>query len=367
MPRDKFMIAYQKSNVLDAAAARIRRVFDEFDRVVVSVSSGKDSTVLYHLAINEARRRGRKVIAFFLDQEAEYEGSIQTMRKMMTDPSVIPWWYQVPINMTNATSYSAPFLEAWADGQQWMRPKEPNAITSIDGEYPRRFYEFFDWLERGQNEPTAFLVGLRSKESMNRFRAVTKNAGYRGIPWSTSSASPTAWRFYPIYDWTFGDVWKCIYDNNLPYNPVYDKMYCLKGMRLNDVRISNLIHEKSFTCLAELQEIEPETYERLCRRLEGVHAAAIYAREKSIYAADVLPDGFSTWKEYRDSLLASAPMSDKHRTSLAKRFSGQGDCDAIHRQQCRQVLLCDYENSLTVDTKAAGRAQRLRAKWWDVL
>lgn len=360
------MIGYYDITVLEAARIRISKVFDEFDTIFVSVSSGKDSTVLFNLCLEEAEKRNRKVNLFFLDQEAEYQGSIDVMREMMQNPLVVPYWFQVPIRMTNATSYDQPFLYAWGEGEAWLRQKEEIAIKEIKEDYPKRFYEFFDWFEQQQTEKTAFFVGLRSKESMNRFRAVTKNPGYDGVPWSTKTKNENCFRFYPIYDWTFGDIWKYISDKGIKYNSVYDKMYCLKGKRVNDIRISNLIHEKSFSCLAELQEIEPETYEKMCARINGIHAAAKYARESMMYNAEELPAAFSSWKDYRDYLLESSPMEDAHRERLKKRFSKQPEVDSIHRQQCRQVLLCDYENSIPVNTQAMKR-EELRAKWWDLL
>lgn len=45
-------------DVLTAARQRIARTFDDFDRVCVSFSAGKDSTVMLHLVAEEARRRG---------------------------------------------------------------------------------------------------------------------------------------------------------------------------------------------------------------------------------------------------------------------------------------------------------------------
>jgi len=360
------MIHYFDISVMEAAKRRIAKVFDEFEKIFVSVSSGKDSSCLYYLCLEEAEKRDRKINVFFLDQEAEYQGSIDIMRIMMSHSRVIPHWYQVPCYMTNATSYTQDQLYAWGEGEEWMRAKEDIAIKAIDGDYPKRFYKFFDWFEQQQVEPTAFLVGLRSKESMNRFRAVTKNPGYQDIPWSTKTKNDKCFRFYPIYDWTFGDVWKYISAGGFPYNPVYDRMYCLKGKKLNDIRISNLIHEKSFSCLTELQEIEPDTYEKLCKRLQGVHSAAIYAHEGMIYQAKVLPKNFATWKEYRDSLLESAPMNEKYRERLRKRFSKQPDINEIHQQQCKQVLICDAENNIPVNTKAASKAD-LKAKWWDML
>jgi len=359
------MIVYRNETTLEAARKRIAKVFDTFDRIVVSVSSGKDSTCLYHLCLQEAERRDRKIIVFFLDQEAEYQGTVDLMRDLMRHDRVIPWWYQVPIDMTNATSFDEPFLHAWEPGKEWMREKEPNAITAIDGEYPKRFYPFFEWLEQQQTEPTAFLVGLRSKESMNRFRAVTKNPGYDGIPWSTRTKNDHCFRFYPIYDWTIGDVWKFIADEGLRYNSVYDGMYCLRGMRVRDIRISNLIHEKSFGCLTELQEIEPDTYERLLKRIAGTHCAALYAKDSYIYTSDKLPERFATWLEYRDYLLATTP--GEYRERFAERFAKQNQDETVYQQQCRQILLNDWENNIPVDQKKTAKRKATLEKWRAIL
>jgi predicted phosphoadenosine phosphosulfate sulfurtransferase len=57
-------------NVLQAAQHRMGLVFDHFNRVVVSVSGGKDSHVIWSLAVVEAEKRGRRIETFFLDQEA---------------------------------------------------------------------------------------------------------------------------------------------------------------------------------------------------------------------------------------------------------------------------------------------------------
>jgi predicted phosphoadenosine phosphosulfate sulfurtransferase len=44
-------------DVLTAARQRVSLVFDDFERVAVSFSGGKDSTVLLHLVMEEAVRR----------------------------------------------------------------------------------------------------------------------------------------------------------------------------------------------------------------------------------------------------------------------------------------------------------------------
>jgi predicted phosphoadenosine phosphosulfate sulfurtransferase len=356
------IVEYKAVDVLTAARRRVAQVFDAFPHVTVSVSSGKDSTVLFHLTMAEAARRRRKVEVFFLDQEAEYDSSITRIAEMMTHPLSIPRWYQVPLLMTNATSHRSYFLHAWEEGVEWMRPKHPIAIHHIDGDYPKRFYGFFEWHERQHDTPTALLVGLRSKESLTRFRAVTRNPGYRGIPWSTKTGCSHVFRFYPIYDWTFGDVWKFIADEGVPYNRVYDWMFSKHGVNMATMRVSNLIHEKSFRALADLQEFEPDTYDRLVRRLGGVHCAALYCADEFVYAADRLPATWKTWREYRDYLLATTPIDKAEK--FRKRFRSQRSDETTCRQQVKQLLLNDWENNVPV---RKGMSEQVRKTWWDRL
>jgi predicted phosphoadenosine phosphosulfate sulfurtransferase len=355
-------VEYKTDDVLTAARKRVALVFEEFDRVVVSVSSGKDSTVLRHLAIDEASRRERKIELFFLDQEAEYQSTVDLMAGWMRDPRVDPRWFQVPLSMTNATSHSDYWLNAWGEGEKWMRDKDPVAIQSLPPGYPRRFYDFFEWYEKQTTVKTAFLVGLRSRESFNRFRAVTKRAGYAEWGWSTKTKNRLAFRVYPLFDWTFGDVWKYIVDNGIEYNRHYDRMFAKHGVNMSRMRVSNLIHEQAFRCLADLQEFEPETYDRLIRRIGGVHCAALYAREKHVYDARSLPAQFSSWREYRDYLLDSTPCDKISR--FRKRFSGQPDDVETCRRQCKQILTNDWENNVGV---ANTNKDKLRKLWWDRL
>jgi predicted phosphoadenosine phosphosulfate sulfurtransferase len=351
-------VRYLADDVLTAARKRIALVFDRFERVVVSVSSGKDSTVLLHLATQEAARRGRKVVAFFLDQEAEWAASEAWIADVMTRPDVEPAWFQVPLRMTNATSHTDYFLDAWAPGAETIHPRHPLAIAEAPGA-PTRFYDFFEWYERQQSGPTAFLVGLRSKESLTRFRAVTKNPGMPDVPWSTKTALPTSFRFYPLYDWTFGDVWKHIADERLSYNRLYDWMFAKYGANASTMRVSNLVHERSFRALADVQEFEPETYDRLVKRLGGVHCAALYAREDYVLNAGALPAAFATWRAFRDHILATTPTDRVAR--FIKRFGKQGHDEVTCQQHVKQLLINDWENNVPIRRGLRGRTREV---WW---
>lgn len=333
------MRVYQEENVLDAARKRMSEVFDRHERVIVSISSGKDSTVLAHLAMREAQRRGRTVGFFFLDQEAEYYATVEQIRRMMTWPNVEPLWFQTPIKMTNATSYQEVMLNAWHDGETWMRPREPEGIVA-DGA-PDRFYPFFRWFEL-QHPGAASLIGLRAEEVM-RYRAVTQHPAIPGVNWSSRGNGVI--KYYPIYDWTFEDIWLYIYRENVPYNKLYDWVY-LKNKRIPEFRVSNLIHENAFQCLDLLQEFEPDTYDALVKRLGGVSVAARYARESTIYQTYKKPPAFKTWKAYRDFLLTTIP--EELASIFRSRFDKQQVSEAVHRQQVRQIVTNDWENSRPV-------------------
>lgn len=359
------MIVYKKDNVLIAAQKRISKVFDEFENIQVSISSGKDSTVLYYLVLNEAIKRKRKIYVFFLDQELEYNSTVKLIENMMIHPNVIPKWYQVDVKMTNSTSNKDYFLNAWGVGEQWVREKHPIAVHSIDGKYSDRFYTFFDWYDQQKIKKTASFIGLRSKESLHRFRAVTKYPGYKNILWSTKTKNEKVFKFYPIYDWCFPDVWKYIDDNNIKYNKIYDMMFMQDGVNITNMRVSNLIHEKSFKCLTSLQEFEPETYDKILKRVNGIHCAALYAKDDYIYSVKKLPKKFKTWLEYRNYLLRTTPI-DKIDVFI-KRFKKQIKHEEVYKQQCKQILINDWENNMPVNQKKIKKNEELKKKWYDLL
>lgn len=332
-------------NVLVATQKRIAFLYDHYDNISLSFSGGKDSTVLFHLLNEEAKKRNRKFILYFQDQEAEYKATIDLVEWAMQQPTVIPLWYQVPIFMTNAASHQQLFLWAWGDDEKWVRDKHHLAIQSLDNKYPKRFHKFNLWV--GQNlrklpGKSISIIGLRAEESPDR-RFVLFGEDSE-LFWLRRKNEPH--RAYPIIDWRYKDVWKYLIEGNYKYNAIYDKMYML-GHDIRKMRVSNLVHEKAFRCLADLQELEPDTYEKLEARLQGVHTAAIYAKENLMYSIKDLPERFKTWKEYKDFLLQHI------HPDLSKLFKYQwsrfGDTDDVGacKYMVKRILLCDWEGNIT--------------------
>ena len=48
---------YQDKTVLQASKERISLVFDSFEKIYISFSGGKDSSVMSHLVLQEAKKR----------------------------------------------------------------------------------------------------------------------------------------------------------------------------------------------------------------------------------------------------------------------------------------------------------------------
>lgn len=354
---------YTEKSVYEAAKERISMIFDDFEEIQVSVSGGKDSTALLYLCLEEAEKRQRYIEVFFLDQEAEYQATIDVIKNQMSLKWVIPKWHQVPCYMTNATSYNECFLYAWGEGQEWMRQKDDIAIHNLPFEYPERFYEFFPFLEK-MNPNKAYLIGLRAEESITRYRAVTKNAGYKNYKWSTHSGSG-AYRFYPIFDWCWSDIWKYIYDNRIMYNKMYDMMFWA-NYSMYKMRVSNLIHEKSYKCLIDLPRFEPETYNKLCDRISGISTAHRYSSEKLVFSNKVLPNHYKSWKDFRDFLLQNIPQPE-YRERFKNRFANQPQNEKTYQAQVGQLLLNDFENSKTIDLKKQEKQDAIKQKWREIL
>jgi predicted phosphoadenosine phosphosulfate sulfurtransferase len=351
-------------NVLQAARERIGFIFDNFENIHVSISGGKDSEVLAHLTLTEAKRRNRRVGIFFLDEEVVYQSTIEMVEYIMEEMApghVIPLWLQMEFHLTNATSLTETQFIPWEAGKAklWLRPKKSYAIKfpmwDTETQYVADknkgfgFYDVFVNFERCYTN-TAFLVGLRGAESPNRWRTVSKHPvsiGGQQIYWGT--AKGPNYSLYPLYDWNFHDVWHYIAEQGLPYHKIYDYQF-RKGYPIQEMRISSLIHEKSFKSLCDLPEFEPETYNRLIKRAKGIALAQETGKNAKLFKARKLPKGFDSWRVYRDFLLETHPEPDK-RDIMARRFARHLDNEYVARQQVRQLVLNDYENNLPVDNQ----------------
>lgn len=132
-----------EKDVWEAGLERMNWIFDEFENVVVSFSGGKDSTVIFNLAMKVAKERGRLPLpVLFIDQEAEWNETIEQVRKVMYNPDVRPIWLQMPIKIENGTSFSARYLKCWDEEKPdgWLREKH---LTENDWRHNDMLWQSF--------------------------------------------------------------------------------------------------------------------------------------------------------------------------------------------------------------------------------
>jgi predicted phosphoadenosine phosphosulfate sulfurtransferase len=310
---------YLDTDVLTAARERIAFVFDNIEKIYVSFSGGKDSTVLLHLVMEEAIKRNRKVGLFVLDWEVQFNTTIIHIRAMfdLYKDNIIPYWICLPITTTNGCSQIEPEWTAWDEKKKdvWVRQPDPIAIKDkmllpfyYDGMTFEEFTPLFaKWFS--EEKDCACFVGIRAHESLNRFRAISYSHAnnYRGIKWSTGVVD-NCWNFYPIYDWKTSDIW--VYNAKLakPYNPLYDRMY-EAGMTIHQMRIDEPFGETQRKGLWLYQIIEPKTWGKMVLRVSGANQGSLYADEVGNILGNKavqLPKNH-TWKSYCMFLLQTMP------------------------------------------------------------
>ena len=104
------MKKYINKTVLEASKERISMAFDNFDKLYVSFSGGKDSTVMLHLVMEEAINRGRKVGVLIIDLEAQYKDTIAHIKSCvnMYREHIDLHWICAELLLRNAVSNFEP-------------------------------------------------------------------------------------------------------------------------------------------------------------------------------------------------------------------------------------------------------------------
>lgn len=307
-------------DVLEAARERIAWTFDTFPRVYLSFSAGKDSTVMLHLVADEARKRGRTFGLLLIDLEGQYKLTIEHALRCveMYRDLIDLHWVCLPIHLRNAVSVYEPFWKCWdAEAKEaWIRPMPDCAISDpsaypffFDGMEFEEFTELFgEWYSQG--EETACFVGIRTDESLNRFRTIvqSKKITKDDRRW-TSKITDSVYNVYPIYDWHSSDLWTYHARNpDKPHNRLYDLMH-KAGVPLGHMRICQPYGDDQRRGLWLFHLIEPETWTRVVARVNGANGGALYVQEWGNingYRGITKPKGH-TWRSFADLLVLSMP------------------------------------------------------------
>jgi predicted phosphoadenosine phosphosulfate sulfurtransferase len=311
---------YLGIDVFSAAKKRIKFAFDNFEKCYIAFSGGKDSTVMFHMVMDEAIRRNRKIGVCFIDLEAQYKLTIEHVKKCfkMYKENIDPYWVCLPIHLRNAVSSYEPFWFPWDKEKKeyWVRSMPELGIN--DESFFHYFFkgmefeefvpEFGAWYSG--NDPCACFVGIRTDESLNRFRTIASisKKKFKNKQWTTL-VKKNVYNIYPVYDWKTQDVW--IYhgkNKNKPYNKLYDYMH-KAGLSIHQQRICQPYGDDQRRGLWLFHIIEPETWAKVVTRVNGANGGALFSQEWGNingYRRISKPPGH-TWKSFSILLLKSMP------------------------------------------------------------
>lgn len=331
---------YKDKDVYNAANDRIEYIFNNFERIYVSFSGGKDSGIMLNLVLEYMRRNKitKKIGLMILDNEANYTYSLNFMHRMMrANRDLLDiYWCCLPVSLPCTVSQYMTDWQCWGveDEKLWIRPMpKDDYIVNYDNHkfdffrkdinYDEFWDKFGDWY--GQGKRTACLIGIRTQESLNRYRAImnSRKTTLDGNMW-TKKNTETVYNCYPIYDWTTEDVWIANGKFNWDYNKLYDIFY-KAGLTVHQMRVASPFMSESKSSLNLYRVIDPNVWSRLCARVHGANFIATYGKQLT-YHSFKLPENH-TWRSFTKFLLKTLPEeigeNFKNRFIQSLRFWGR--------------------------------------------
>lgn len=276
---------YLEKNVLEAAIERLEIIFENFDNVYFSVSGGKDSSVMVQLANKVAKRMNKKFDVLFMDLEAQYRYTIQHVEELKQLSQIRDFYHiALPIALRNAVSVLQPKWICWEEESKdlWVRdmPKDSINIHNCPftwfkkgEEFEEFILQFADWYQKKNKGKIACGVGIRTDESLNRFRTIAlqdKKITFQNYHWTTKlrihERSIDAYNFYPIYDWAVEDIWGAVSQLDLKFNYIYELMY-KNGLSIYEQRLCQPYGDDQKNGLNQFKALEYDTWGKVLNRV----------------------------------------------------------------------------------------------------
>lgn len=312
-------------NVYEKTIERIKYIFKEFDNISVSFSGGKDSGVLLNLVYDYAKKNNKTFSIMHLDYEAQYKATTDYVDLELEKMKDIATIYRicVPFKAKTSCSMFDKFWRPWDPDKKelWVRnlpecyyKKEEFDFYNInmwDYDFQEKFSK---WLhQKNKATKTCILVGIRTQESLNRWRAIHSDKNYKNynnIKWSKKMFE-NVYNMYPIFDWTTEDIWIANTQLNYDYNKLYD-LYYMSGLSINEMRVASPFISENTNTLKLFKVIEPETWGKLISRVNGVNCTAIYGGTTAMGWKNINKPNHFTWEEYMYFLLDTLPLNIKN-------------------------------------------------------
>ncbi len=294
-------------DVYEASQERLKFIFDNFPRIYVSFSGGKDSGVMLNLVIDYMRKHGitRKIGVMTMDNECNYEHSLSFMHDILgRNRDILDiYWCCLPLTLPCTVSAYQVDWQCWgqADEKRWVRPM------------PKK-----DYVVHMGNAPFDFVrPNMLDKDFYDNF------AEWYAQEERCARNGEYAYNCYPLYDWKTEDIWTANAKFDWSYNSLYDIFY-KAGIPVHKMRVASPFMSESKSSLAMYRVIDPACWARLCARVHGANFIATYGKQLG-YKSIKLPPGH-TWKSFVKFLLATLPkeVAENFRRRFVQSFKVWG-------------------------------------------
>lgn len=334
---------YNNKNVFDSSMERLEYSFNHFDNIYLSISGGKDSSVMLQLASIVARKLNKTFDVLFIDLEAQYNETINHINRLKIDNEEVInnfYWICLPLSLRNAVSVLQPTWICWdkKDETKWVREMPENCINEDNNKfkwfYPEMEFEefillFAKWYNEKNKGITGVGIGIRADESLNRFRTLInqKKQKFNDKIWTTqikiNNEAINVFNFYPLYDFKTSDIWGVVSHLNLDFNNIYELLY-KNGVSIHQQRLCQPYGDDQRNSLDQFRYLEPKTWEKVLQRVEGANFGNIYARTSLLGNIKSEKPENITWQQYSVFLLESlglyAPELRDHYYRKIKKF-----------------------------------------------
>jgi len=276
---------YLEKNVLEATIERLHIMFENFNNIYFSFSGGKDSSVMIQLANKVAKEMNKKFDVLFIDLEAQYRYTIEHVEELKQLSQVRDFYHiALPIALRNAVSVLQPKWICWEEESKhlWIRNMPEDSININNCPFPwfkkgEEFEEFIlqfaEWYQKKYKETVACGIGIRTDESLNRFRTIAfqeKKITFQGNNWTTklkvNDRHIDVYNFYPIYDWRAEDIWGAVSKLDLQFNYIYELMY-KNGVSIYEQRLCQPYGDDQRNGLDQFKALEYDTWGKVLNRV----------------------------------------------------------------------------------------------------
>lgn len=312
-------------NVYEASMSRIAYLFNEFEQIIVSFSGGKDSGVMLNLVLDHAKNKNllHRIGVYHMDYEAQYQMTTDYVTRTFSNlpENVLKYWICLPVKAQCSTSMFQNFWQPWKleEKKIWCRDLPNGTINesnfNMNFDYQVSDYEFNQRFARyiSAKKKTCFLIGIRTQESLHRYKAVNKFSDkneYKSNKYTTIITTNCI-NAYPIYDWLVDDVWIANYRFGYDYNHLYNLMY-KAGLKPNQMRVASPFNDCATESLKLYKVIDPNNWGKLLGRVNGVNFAGLYGGTTAMGWNTIKKPKHFTWKQYMYFLLDTLPEETKN-------------------------------------------------------